>query len=180
MKFKALLREGSRSYCEKTSTQHHEKFLHLTLKKICITLYITDFCLVTSNTDWRVIMQIQLDPNSELQLYKQLANQIIECIAQGELKNGDTLPSVRSMATDLGINVSTVSKSYHELEEKGLIELKPKAKAVIIGGQKRELEETEVEKVENALKPIMAEAFARGLEKEQMTSLFQRILKQWK
>ncbi|MFF2795688.1 MULTISPECIES: GntR family transcriptional regulator [Lysinibacillus] len=125
-------------------------------------------------------MNIHLDPSSELQLYKQLANQLIELIAKGKLKNGDTLPSVRSMASDLGINVSTVSKSYHELEEKGLIELKPKAKAIIIGGQKKELEETEVEKVENALKPIMAEALARGLEKDQMTSLFHRILKQWK
>ncbi|MFJ6266367.1 GntR family transcriptional regulator [Lysinibacillus xylanilyticus] len=125
-------------------------------------------------------MNIHLDPSSELQLYKQLSNQLIELIAKGKLKNGDTLPSVRSMASDLGINVSTVSKSYHELEEKGLIELKPKAKAIIIGGQKKELEETEVEKVENALKPIMAEAFARGLEKDQMTSLFHRILKQWK
>jgi len=125
-------------------------------------------------------MNIHLDPSSELQLYKQLANQLIELIAKGKLKNGDTLPSVRSMATDLGINVSTVSKSYHELEEKGLIELKPKAKAIIIGGQKKELEETEVEKVENALKPILAEAIARGLEKDQMTSLFHRILKQWK
>ncbi|MFJ8517345.1 GntR family transcriptional regulator [Lysinibacillus xylanilyticus] len=125
-------------------------------------------------------MNIHLDPSSELQLYKQLANQLIELIAKGKLKNGDTLPSVRSMASDLGINISTVSKSYHELEEKGLIELKPKAKAIIIGGQKKELEETEVEKVENALKPIMAEALARGLEKDQMTSLFHRILKQWK
>lgn len=125
-------------------------------------------------------MNIHLDPSSELQLYKQLANQLIELIAKGKLKNGDTLPSVRSMAADLGINVSTVSKSYHELEEKGLIEIKPKAKAIIIGGQKKELEETEVEKVENALKPIMAEAIARGLEKDQMTSLFHRILKQWK
>ena len=84
------------------------------------------------------------------------------------------------MAADLGINVSTVSKSYHELEVKGLIELKPKAKAKIIGGQKRDMEKGEVEKVENALKPIVAEAYARGLEKEQMTSLFNRILKQWK
>lgn len=141
---------------------------------------MTDFCLVISGTDWRDKMHIHLDPSSELQLYKQLANQLIELIAKGELKNGDTLPSVRSMAADLGINVSTVSKSYHELEEKGLIELKPKAKALIIGGQKKELQETEVEKVENALKPIMAEAFARGLEKDQMTSLFHRILKQWK
>ncbi|WP_283774461.1 GntR family transcriptional regulator, partial [Bacillus paralicheniformis] len=55
-------------------------------------------------------MQIRLDPNSELQLYKQLANQLIEFIAKGELKNGDTLPAVRAMATDLGIISSTVSK----------------------------------------------------------------------
>lgn len=82
-------------------------------------------------------MNIHLDPSSELQLYKQLVNQLIELIAKGKLKNGDTLPSVRSMAADLGINVSTVSKSYHELEEKGLIEIKPKAKAIIIGGQKK-------------------------------------------
>ena len=125
-------------------------------------------------------MLIQIEFQSDVPIYEQVTRQIIEGIARGEMKPGDTLPSVRAMATDLGINVSTVSKSYHELEEKGLIELKPKAKAVIIGGQRRELEETEVEKVENALKPIMAEAFARGLEKEQMTSLFQRILKQWK
>lgn len=92
-------------------------------------------------------------------------------------KNGDTLPSVRTMAADLGINVSTVSKSYHELEEKGLIELKPKAKAMIIGGHQREIEEGEIEK---ALKPIVAEAYARGFEEDQITTLFNRILKQWK
>lgn len=123
------------------------------------------------------MMHIHLDTSSELQLYKQLANQLIELIAMGELKNGDTLPSVRTMAADLGINVSTVSKSYHELEVKGLIALKPKAKAIIIGGQQREIEEGEIEK---ALKPIVAEAYARGLEKDQITTLFNRILKQWK
>lgn len=125
-------------------------------------------------------MQIRLDPSSELQLYKQLANQLIELIAQGELKNGDTLPAVRTLAADLGINVNTVSKSYHELEEKGLIELKPKSKAKIVGGRAREFSKNEVEKVEDALKPIVAEAYALGFEKEQMSSLFDRILKQWK
>lgn len=125
-------------------------------------------------------MQIRLDPTSELQLYKQLSNQLIELIAQGHFKNGDTLPAVRTMAADLGINVNTVSKSYHELEEKGLIELKPKSKAKIIGGQKRTLSESEVEKVEDALKPIVAEAYALGFEKDQMSNLFNRILKQWK
>ncbi|MFF2480651.1 GntR family transcriptional regulator [Paenibacillus sp. NPDC058071] len=125
------------------------------------------------------MMQIRLNPDHELQLYKQLANQLIEMIATGELKNGDTLPSVRVMAADLGINLNTVSKSYHELESKGLIELRPKAKALIIGGIPREAEEGKLQQVEQALKPVMAEAYALGLEKEQITSLFQRILKQW-
>ena len=125
-------------------------------------------------------MQIRLDPTSEVQLYKQLANQLIELIAQGELKNGDTLPAVRTLATDLGINVHTVSKSYHELEEKGLIELKAKSKAKVVGGKVRDISKSEMEKVEDALKPIVAEAYALGFEKEQMSNLFNRILKQWK
>lgn len=77
-------------------------------------------------------MHIQLDENSDVQLYRQLANQIIMCIARGELKIGDALPSVRTIAHDLNINVNTVSKSYHELADRGVIELKQKAKAEIV------------------------------------------------
>lgn len=125
-------------------------------------------------------MRIELNPNSDLQLYKQLSNQLIELIANGELKNGDTLPSVRALAADLGININTVSKSYHELGEKQLIELKPKAKAVVIGGQKKILSEQDKQQLETAFQPLLAEAQARGVGQEELLDVFKRMLNKWK
>lgn len=125
-------------------------------------------------------MKIELDPTSELQLYKQLSNQLMLLIAKGELKNGDTLPSVRALAADLGINMNTVSKSYHELEEKQLILLKPKAKAIIIGGQKKEVSAHDIEQIQSALQPLLIEAQARGVGEEQLLDIFRGMLKKWK
>lgn len=67
-------------------------------------------------------MLIQIEPSSVIPIYAQLTNQLIVLIARGQLKAGDALPSVRSLASDLGMNMHTVNKSYHELEKKGLSE----------------------------------------------------------
>ena len=47
-------------------------------------MYMTEFCLVKYDPDWRGMMHIHLDSSSELQLYKQLVNQLIEHIAMGK------------------------------------------------------------------------------------------------
>lgn len=69
-------------------------------------------------------MFIQIEPNSDVPIYEQVTRQIIEGIARGEMKPGDTLPSVRSLVADLGVNMHTVNKSYHELEAKGIITIR--------------------------------------------------------
>ena len=63
-------------------------------------------------------MFIQIEPESDIPIYAQLASQLIEAIARGKLVGGDALPSVRSLAADLGMNMHTVNKAYHELEKK--------------------------------------------------------------
>lgn len=70
-------------------------------------------------------MIIRIEPESEIPIYIQLTNQIIEGIAKGELKPGESLPSVRTFAADLGVNMHTVNKSYHELEKRGSSKLFP-------------------------------------------------------
>ncbi len=70
-------------------------------------------------------MMIRIEPDSDIPIYTQLTNQIIEGIARGRIKPGDSLPSVRSFAADLGVNMHTVNKSYHELEKKGIITNRP-------------------------------------------------------
>ena len=55
-------------------------------------------------------------------LYEQIATQIKKAIIDGELKSGDAIPSVRSLAKSLHISVLTVQKAYATLQEDGFIE----------------------------------------------------------
>ena len=57
-------------------------------------------------------MVIKIDFQSEEALYMQLRNQIILGIATSVIQEGDSLPSVRQLAGDIGINMHTVNKAY--------------------------------------------------------------------
>lgn len=62
-----------------------------------------------------------IDVQSKIPIFEQLKKQILEFITIGILKPNDKLPSVRSLASDLGVNPNTVSKAYVELEAQGYI-----------------------------------------------------------
>ena len=69
--------------------------------------------------------------DSDIPIFTQLANGLIEGVANGSLQPGDSLPSVRSLAADLGINMHTVNKAYHELHNKGIVRIIPKSGAIV-------------------------------------------------
>ena len=62
-----------------------------------------------------------LNPKDKTPIFSQLKKQILDFIALGILKENDQLPSVRSLASDLGINPNTVAKAYQELELEGYL-----------------------------------------------------------
>ncbi len=64
---------------------------------------------------------ITVDLRDRKQLYEQIIDNIKDLILRGELKEDDKLPSVRSLAKDLGINPNTIQKAYAELERQGVI-----------------------------------------------------------
>ena len=66
-------------------------------------------------------MVITVDKLSDTPLYLQLRDAVITGIASGELRPGDALPSVRSLAEDLGINLHTVNKAYATLRDEGYV-----------------------------------------------------------
>lgn len=66
-------------------------------------------------------MVITVDKLSDAPLYLQLRDSVIAGIAAGELRPGDALPSVRSLAEDLGINLHTVNKAYATLRDEGYV-----------------------------------------------------------
>ncbi|MBQ2751997.1 MAG: GntR family transcriptional regulator [Oscillospiraceae bacterium] len=62
-----------------------------------------------------------IDLRSRVPIYEQLVHNITEQVVKKVLLPDEPLPSVRTLARDLGINPNTVQKAYHELEQRGII-----------------------------------------------------------
>ena len=76
-------------------------------------------------------MIVEIDQRSDVPIYEQLHRQFIAAIAGDELSPGDSLPSVRSLAVDLGINLHTVNKAYALLRDEGYIVMRRGAGATV-------------------------------------------------
>ncbi len=66
-------------------------------------------------------MVIVLQDGSDVPVFKQIRNQIVMGISDGRLKPGEKLPTVRTLAEEIGINSMTVSKAYQLLKQEGYI-----------------------------------------------------------
>ncbi|WP_316569500.1 GntR family transcriptional regulator [Neobacillus sp. YIM B06451] len=67
-------------------------------------------------------MDIILSNNSDLPIYQQIKNQMIQQIMKGDLKDGEQLPSIRNLAKELKISVITTKRAYDDLEKEGYID----------------------------------------------------------
>ena len=68
------------------------------------------------------MIKFKLDPKSGSPFYRQIVDQIKFGIASGNLKTGEQLPTVRSLAVELKVNLNTVAKAYKELEIRSILE----------------------------------------------------------
>jgi len=68
------------------------------------------------------MIQFNLDPKAGAPFYRQIIDQIKFGIAAGKLKTGEQLPTVRSLAVELKVNLNTVAKAYKELEIQNILE----------------------------------------------------------
>jgi GntR family transcriptional regulator len=69
-----------------------------------------------------VSLRFHLDSHDDLPLYSQLARQLRQAIAAGQIAQDQRLPSVRALVSLLKVNHQTVLRAYGELEAEGLIE----------------------------------------------------------
>ena len=68
------------------------------------------------------MIKFNLDPKTGVPFYRQIIDQIKFGIAKGNLKVGEQLPTVRSLAVELQVNLNTVAKAYKELEILSVLE----------------------------------------------------------
>ncbi|EUJ19861.1 GntR family transcriptional regulator [Listeria aquatica] len=111
-------------------------------------------------------MLLQINLEAEEPIYMQIRNQVIEGIAKGEFSPGEKLPSVRSLAADIGINFHTVNKAYQLLAREGLIEIHRKQGVSIPLEGVQAADATYLHALNQKLRPIVAEAIARSVSEQ--------------
>jgi GntR family transcriptional regulator len=105
-------------------------------------------------------MFISIDENSKKPIYQQIADEIRLLIVRGELEENTTLPSVRQLANDLGVNLNTVAAAYRELQNDGLLTIKHGAGAIITSDTSDKKSDEELRK---PLRSALAQLFLSGL-----------------
>jgi len=108
-------------------------------------------------------MLIDIDPDSESPLYQQLHDQVVEAIADGTLKPGDALASVRQLAAQFGINSATVGKGYELLRQEGLVRTSRRSGSVVARGPADEPTPGFDTGWTARLRTLLAEAVAHGM-----------------
>src|SRR5512147_3055958 len=81
---------------------------------------------------------MDLEWNDSQPIYRQLRNRVVAMILDGALKEGDALPSVRTVAAEYRVNPLTVLKAYQQLADEGLVETR-RGRGMFINRGGREL-----------------------------------------
>lgn len=112
---------------------------------------------------------ITVDLRDRKQLYEQLVDNIKNLILVGELKADDKLPSVRSLARELGINPNTIQKAYSELERCGTIITLPGRGSIVVA-QVDELKKEQLGTLTEKFTQLAHEAKNAGITKEEFVT----------
>lgn len=123
-------------------------------------------------------MIIELDMNSSTPIYVQLRNQIVMGIGRGELKLGESLPTVRQLAQDIGVNTMTVNKAYQILKTEGYIKIDRRHGAIV--SDNIDMDIVFREKLENELELLLVEAAINGMDKNDFLSMCNEIYSKMK
>ncbi|MEJ2614012.1 MAG: GntR family transcriptional regulator [Ignavibacteriaceae bacterium] len=123
-------------------------------------------------------MLIKIDFETETPIYLQIKNQIIEGIASRTLTEGESLPSVRQFAVDIGINMHTVNKAYALLRKEGFVTIH-RRKGVIVNKLSQMHNPGFMKEVSRTIKPVIAEAYCKGITEEEfiLPKQFQFVLR---
>ncbi|MBP1890358.1 GntR family transcriptional regulator [Clostridium moniliforme] len=120
-------------------------------------------------------MFLVLEFDNEVPIYLQIRNKIIEGIAKNEIKEGDKLPSVRELASGVEVNLHTVNKAYNLLKEEGFVTV-DRRKGVIVNIKRAKDDIEFKEKYKIKLNEIAADGTAKGMNREEIISLLNKVL----
>lgn len=140
---------------------------------LCYILCITN---ITKDVKVGDKMVVTIDFNSDEALYIQLRNQIIIGIANEQLQEGESLPSVRELADNIGINMHTVNKAYTILKQEGYLKLDRRRGAVIA----IDIDKLQAKaQMQEEMKVILAKGICKGISCQEAHQIIDHIFSEF-
>lgn len=113
---------------------------------------------------------ITIDYRDRKLIYEQLIDNIKALILRGDLRKDDYLPSVRSLAKELGINPNTIQKAYTELERQGIVLSLAGRGSVIVQGRE-EAREAEREALREKMRLLAQQAVSLAMDETSFSDM---------
>lgn len=127
---------------------------------------------------WGEKMNIIITNSSGIPIFEQIENAIKEAIFSNELKEGEMLPSVRSLANDLKISFLTVKRAYDELEKAGFIKT-VQGKGSYVSPKNLDLiKEEKLKEIQDYIEKIYEVSKLSNITKEEVSELFKMIFEE--
>lgn len=124
------------------------------------------------------MVNIIISNSSDIPIFKQISTSIKTSIYNGELEEGEALPSVRILANDLKISFLTVKRAYDELEAEGLIKTIPGKGSFIAPKNLELMKEEKLKEIQDLMDQIYKIAKLSNISKEEIQELFTIIFEE--
>ncbi len=116
-------------------------------------------------------MEIIISSNTDKPIYEQITSQIKAMIMSGELKTGDPIPSMRTLAKTIHVSVITVQKAYEDLVRDGFIATNVGRGSFVAAQNKDFIQEEQQKRVEEHLVQAAEIARTNGISLEKLQQL---------
>lgn len=116
-------------------------------------------------------MKILISNTSDLPLYQQIKEQLKDSILREELREGDSLPSIRAFANDLKVSVLTIRRVYDELEAEGFITSQVGIGTFVSVGNTELLRDSRRRVVEQKMQDMIQAAKSLNISREELEAM---------
>jgi GntR family transcriptional regulator len=124
-------------------------------------------------------MFLKVDPASGVPIYRQIMDGVRYSVASGVLAAGERLPSVRDLATTLGVNPTTIQKAYGELEHLGVIETRRGQGTFVADHPPAVADGEREERLVADLRALLVAAAEQGLPEKRVRALVARAMREF-
>lgn len=123
-------------------------------------------------------MKVIISNKSDLPIYEQIKVQIKEQIMDGSLCENEFLPSIRSLAKDLGISVITTTRAYSDLENEGFVATMQGKGTFVLPRDNEMIREQYLRRIEEEFTSAIENARLAGISDKELISILENLMKE--